>query len=86
MLTEAGQVGYALKNPDAQYVLIIVHYSVKHLPDSIVRMWLQTIVQTCVVHLLLLRNTRAYDSRNDRAEIAQRPHTGLHRPVGARRA
>ena len=41
----------------------------KHLPDSIEQVWPQTIVQTCVVHLL--RNTYAYASRKDWSEIAR---------------
>ncbi len=44
-----------LKNRGVQDVLIVVCDGLKHLPDSIGQVWPQTIVQTCVVHLL--RNT-----------------------------
>lgn len=49
-----------LKNRGVQDVLIVVCDGLKHLPDSIEQVWPQTIVQTCVVHLL--RNTYAYAS------------------------
>jgi len=52
-----------------QDVLIVVCDGLKHLPDSIEQVWPQTIVQTCVVHLL--RNTYAYASRKDWSEIAK---------------
>ena len=52
-----------------QDVLIVVCDGLKHLPDSIGQGWPQTIVQTCVVQLL--RNTYAYASRKDWAEIAK---------------
>lgn len=58
-----------LKNRGVQDVLIVVCDGLKHLPDSIGQVWPQTIVQTCVVHLL--RNTYAYASRKDWAEIAK---------------
>ena len=57
-----------LKNRGVQDVLIVVCDGLKHLPDSIEQVWPQTIVQTCVVHLL--RNTYAYASRKDWSEIA----------------
>ncbi|EID77476.1 transposase, partial [Rhodococcus opacus RKJ300 = JCM 13270] len=41
-----------LKNRGVQDVLIVVCDGLKHLPDSIGQGWPQTIVQTCVVHLL----------------------------------
>jgi len=58
-----------LKNRGVQDVLIVVCDGLKHLPDSIEQVWPQTIVQTCVVHLL--RNAYAYASRKDWAEIAK---------------
>jgi putative transposase len=58
-----------LKNRGVQDVLIVVCDGLKHLPDSIEQVWPQTIVQTCVVHLL--RNTYAYASRKDWSEIAK---------------
>ncbi|MBS9376053.1 IS256 family transposase [Rhodococcus sp. B50] len=58
-----------LKNRGVQDVLIAVCDGLKYLPDSIGQVWPQTIVQTCVVHLL--RNTYAYASRKDWAEIAK---------------
>jgi putative transposase len=58
-----------LKNRGVQDVLIVVCDGLKHLPDSIGQVWPQAIVQTCVVHLL--RNTYAYASRKDWAEIAK---------------
>jgi transposase-like protein len=58
-----------LKNRGVQDVLIVVCDGLKYLPDSIGQVWPQTIVQTCVVHLL--RNTYAYASRKDWAEIAK---------------
>lgn len=58
-----------LKNRGAQDVLIVVCDGLKHLPAAIGQVWPQTIVQTCVVHLL--RNSFAYASRKDWAEIAK---------------
>lgn len=55
-----------LKNRGVQDVLIVVCDGLKYLPDSIGQVWPQTIVHTCVVHLL--RNT--YASRKDWSEIA----------------
>ena len=58
-----------LKNRGVQDVLIVVCDGLKHLPSSIGQVWPQTIVQTCVVHLL--RNSFAYASRKDWAELAK---------------
>jgi putative transposase len=58
-----------LKNRGVQDVLIVVCDGLKHLPNSIGQVWPQTIVQTCVVHLL--RNSFAYASRKDWAELAR---------------
>lgn len=58
-----------LKNRGVQDVLIVVCDGLKHLPAAIGQVWPQTIVQTCVVHLL--RNSFAYASRKDWAELAR---------------
>ena len=58
-----------LTNLGMQDVLIAVCDGLKYLPDSIGQVWPQTIVQTCMVHLL--RNTYACASRKDWAEIAK---------------
>jgi transposase-like protein len=58
-----------LKNRGVQDVLIVVCDGLKHLPAAIGQVWPQTIVQTCVVHLL--RNSFAYASRKDWAELAK---------------
>jgi transposase-like protein len=58
-----------LKNRGVLDVLIVVCDGLKHLPAAIGQVWPQTIVQTCVVHLL--RNTFAYASRKDWAELAR---------------
>jgi transposase-like protein len=58
-----------MKNRGVQDVLILVCDGLKGLPDAIVTVWPDTIVQTCVIHLL--RNTFKYAARQDRTLISK---------------
>jgi transposase-like protein len=58
-----------IKNRGTQDCLIVVCDGLKGLPEAIAAVWPQTIVQTCVVHLL--RNSFHYASRKDYAAIAK---------------
>jgi transposase-like protein len=57
------QVLTEIKNRGVQDVCILVCDGLKGLPDSVTTTWPQTIVQTCVIHLI--RNTFRYASRKD---------------------
>ena len=57
------QVLTEIKNRGAEDILMIVCDGLKHLPDSVSAVWPDTIVQTCVVHLM--RNSFKYASRKD---------------------
>lgn len=57
-----------LKNRGVQDVLMIVCDGLKGLPDAINQVWPQTVVQTCIVHLL--RNSFRYASKKDWGQIA----------------
>ena len=57
-----------IKNRGTQDCLIVVCDGLKGLPEAIAIVWPQTIVQTCLVHLL--RNSFKYASKKDWAAIA----------------
>jgi putative transposase len=58
-----------IKNRGVEDVLILVCDGLKGLPDSVANVWPQTIVQTCVIHLL--RNSFRYAGRQDWEKIAR---------------
>lgn len=58
-----------IKNRGVGDVCMIVCDGLKGLPDAIGQTWPQTVVQTCVVHLL--RNSFRYASRKDWAQVAR---------------
>jgi len=58
-----------IKNRGTSDCLIVVCDGLKGLPEAVGQVWPQTIVQTCVVHLL--RNTFKYASRRDWAAVAK---------------
>jgi putative transposase len=58
-----------IKNRGTQDCLIAVCDGLKGLPEAIATVWPQTIVQTCIVHLL--RNSFKYASKKDWAAIAR---------------
>jgi putative transposase len=57
-----------IKNRGTQDCLIVVCDGLKGLPEAISAVWSQTIVQTCIVHLL--RNSFRYASKKDWSAIA----------------
>jgi putative transposase len=58
-----------IKNRGTADTCIVVCDGLKGLPDAVAQVWPQTIVQTCIVHLL--RNSFRYASRKDWAAIAK---------------
>src|SRR5574340_1169892 len=58
-----------IKNRGVADCLIMVCDGLKGLPDVIAQVWPQTIVQTCIIHLL--RNSFRYASRRDWAAVAR---------------
>jgi putative transposase len=58
-----------IKNRGTCDCLIVVCDGLKGLPEAIAAIWPQTIVQTCIVHLL--RNSFKYASKKDWAAIAR---------------
>jgi putative transposase len=58
-----------IKNRGTQDCLIVVCDGLKGLPEAVTTVWPQTIVQTCIVHLL--RNSFKYASKKDWAAIAR---------------
>ena len=58
-----------LKNRGVNDVLMLVCDGLKGLPDAVGTVWPQTVVQTCIVHLL--RNSFKYSSRKDYDAIAK---------------
>ncbi len=58
-----------IKNRGTKDVCIVVCDGLKGLPDAVNTVWSETIVQTCVVHLI--RNSFRYASRRDWPEIAK---------------
>lgn len=58
-----------IKNRGVRDVLMLVCDGLSALPDAVNTVWPQTVVQTCVVHLI--RASLRYASRRDRAEVAR---------------
>ena len=58
-----------IKNRGARDCLIVVCDGLKGLPEAVTTVWPQTIVQTCIVHLL--RNSFKYASKKDWSAIAR---------------
>jgi putative transposase len=58
-----------IKNRGVADCCIVVCDGLKGLPDAVAAVWPQTVVQTCVVHLL--RNSFRYASRKDWSQIAK---------------
>ena len=58
-----------LKNRGVQDVLMLVCDGLKGLPEAVEQVWPQTIVQTCIVHLL--RNSFRYAARQHWDAIAK---------------
>ena len=58
-----------IKNRGTKDVCIVVCDGLKGLPEAVNTVWSETIVQTCVVHLI--RNSFRYASRRDWPEIAK---------------
>jgi putative transposase len=58
-----------IKNRGVADVCIVVCDGLKGLPDAVNTVWDNTIVQTCIVHLL--RNSFRYASRRDWAAVAK---------------
>src|ERR1700756_4925981 len=58
-----------IKNRGTRDVLMLVCDGLKGLPDAVNSVWDQTVVQTCIVHLL--RNSFKYASKRDWAQIAK---------------
>jgi len=52
-----------IKNRGVEDILMLVCDGLKGLPDSVRAVWPDTVVQTCVVHLM--RNSFRYASRKD---------------------
>jgi transposase-like protein len=63
-----------IKNRGVRDVLMLVCDGLSALPDAVSTVWPQTVVQTCVVHLI--RASLRYASRRDWAEVARD-----HKPV-----
>ncbi|GLW04840.1 IS256 family transposase [Streptomyces lavendulae subsp. lavendulae] len=58
-----------IRNRGVRDVLMLVCDGLTALPEAVNAIWPQTVVQTCVVHLI--RNSLRYGSRRDTAEIAR---------------
>ncbi|WP_431188611.1 IS256 family transposase, partial [Arthrobacter crystallopoietes] len=58
-----------IKNRGVADCCIVVCDGLKGLPDAIASVWPQTVVQTCIVHLL--RNSFRYASKKDWSQIAK---------------
>lgn len=58
-----------IKNRGVRDVLMLVCDGLSALPDAVSTVWPQTVVQTCVVHLI--RASLRYASRRDWAEVAR---------------
>jgi len=58
-----------IKNRGVADCCILVCDGLKGLPDAVAAVWPQTVVQTCIVHLL--RNSFRYASRKDWSQIAK---------------
>ena len=77
------QVLTEIKNRGVADVCIVVCDGLKGLPEAITTVWPQTLVQTCVLHLI--RNTFRYASRRYWEQMAKDLQPGLHRPDRGRR-
>ena len=69
-----------MKNRGVGDVLIMVCDGLKGLPESITTVWPDTIVQTCVIHLL--RNTFRYAARQDWDQISKTIRPVYEAPTG----
>ncbi|MFE5561696.1 transposase [Streptomyces sp. NPDC056544] len=58
-----------IRNRGMKDVLMLVCDGLTALPEAVTAIWPQTVVQTCVVHLI--RNSLRYGSRRDTTEIAR---------------
>ncbi|MEU0351429.1 IS256 family transposase [Streptomyces sp. NPDC006237] len=58
-----------IKNRGVRDVLMLVCDGLSALPEAVNTVWPQTVVQTCIVHLI--RNSLRYSSRRDWAEVAR---------------
>lgn len=58
-----------IKNRGVADVLMVVCDGLRELPESVTRVWLLAVVQTCVVHLL--RNSFRYAGRQDWEKLAK---------------
>lgn len=58
-----------IKNRGVNDVCMLVCDGLKHLPSAVARVWPQTVVQACIVHLL--RNSFRYTSKKDWSAIAK---------------
>jgi putative transposase len=58
-----------IKNRGTADVLMLVCDGLKGLPDAVAQVWPQTLVQTCIVHLL--RNSFRYASKKDWGQLAK---------------
>ena len=63
------QVLTEIKNRGVNDVLMVVCDGLRGLPDSVNTVWKDTIVQTCIVHLM--RNSFKYSARQDRDAISR---------------
>ncbi|MET3946440.1 putative transposase [Arthrobacter sp. UYCu512] len=63
------QVLTEIKNRGVEDVLMLVCDELKHLPDSVGAVWPETVVQTCIVHLM--RNSFRYAARQDWDKISR---------------
>jgi len=69
------QVLTEIKNRGVQDVLMVVCDGLKGLPESVNTVWADTIVQTCIVHLM--RNSFKYSARQDWDASQPRAQAGL---------
>ncbi|MFE7532590.1 IS256 family transposase [Kitasatospora sp. NPDC057542] len=58
-----------IRNRGVKDILMLVCDGLTALPDAVNAVWPQTVVQTCIVHLI--RNSLRYTSRRDWAEVAR---------------
>ena len=71
-----------LKNRGVADVLMLVCDGLKGLPDAVASVWPRTIVQTCIVHLCVIRSGIGPAGLG---EDRRRAQAGLHRGYGRRR-
>lgn len=75
------QVLTEIKNRGVQDVLMLVCDGLQGLPDSVNAVWADTVVQTCVVHVM--RNSFKYASRGDWDQISKALKLVYHAATGA---